>query len=131
MNELVRIIGTGFIGGMLALTVRKQKPEFAVLIALITSALILGSVAESVGGIIEALRKVTEECGVDIKYFEIIIKVVGVAYLAQFAAEILRDSGENAVAAKVEAAGKICILTLVLPVMTSFLELCIKVVNSV
>lgn len=131
MNELIKIIGTGFIGGMLALTVRKQKPEFAVMIALITSALILGSVAESVGGIIDELRRVTEECGVDIKYFEIIIKVVGVAYLAQFAAEILRDSGENAVASKVEAAGKICILTLVLPVMTSFLELCIKVVNSV
>ncbi len=131
MSELVKIIGTGFIGGMLALTVRKQRPEFAVMIALITSALILGSVAESVGGIIEELRRVTEECGVDIKYFEIIIKVVGVAYLAQFAAEILRDSGENAVASKVEAAGKICILTLVLPVMTSFLELCIKVVNSV
>lgn len=131
MSELVKIIGTGFIGGMLALTVRKQRPEFAVMIALITSALILGSVAESVGGIIEELRRVTEECGVDIKYFEIIIKVVGVAYLAQFAAEILRDSGENAVASKVEAAGKICILTLVLPVMTSFLELCIKVVNNV
>ena len=131
MSELVKIIGTGFIGGMLALTVRKQRPEFAVMIALITSALILGSVAESVGGIIEELRRVTEECGVDIKYFEIIIKVVGVAYLAQFAAEILRDSGENAVASKVEAAGKMCILTLVLPVMTSFLELCIKVVNSV
>lgn len=131
MSELVKIIGTGFIGGMLALTVRKQRPEFAVMIALITSALILGSVAESVGGIIEELRRVTEECGVDIKYFEIIIKVVGVAYLAQFAAEILRDSGENAVASKVEAAGKICILTLVLPVMTSFLEMCIKVVNSV
>lgn len=131
MNELVKIIGTGFIGGMLALTVRKQKPEFAVLIALITSALILGSIVESVGGIIESLRRVAEECGVDIKYFEIIIKVVGVAYLAQFAAEILRDSGENAVASKIEAAGKICILTLVLPVMTSFLELCVKVVNSV
>lgn len=131
MSELVKIIGTGFIGGMLALTVRKQRPEFAVMIALITSALILGSVAESVGGIIEELRRVTEECGVDIKYFEIIIKVVGVAYLAQFAAEILRDSGENAVASKVEAAGKIGILTLVLPVMTSFLEMCIKVVNSV
>lgn len=131
MNELIKIIGTGFIGGMLALTVRRQKPEFAVLIALVTSAVILGSVAESVGGIIESLRRVTEECGVDIKYFELIIKVVGVAYLAQFAAEILRDSGENAVASKVEAAGKICIMTLVLPVMTSFLELCIKVVNSV
>ena len=52
MSELVKIIGTGFIGGMLALTVRKQRPEFAVMIALITSALILGSVAESVGGII-------------------------------------------------------------------------------
>lgn len=131
MIDLLKIIGTGFIGGMLALSIRKQKPEFSILVTLITAAIILGVIADDVGGIVNSLRDAARRCGVDIKYFEIIIKVVGVSYIAQFASEILRDSGENSIASKVEAAGKISILVLVMPVMMSFLELCVKVVNSV
>ena len=121
MNEIIRVIGIGFAGGMLSLMVRKHSPEFAVLAGTI----------EWIGEIMSGLRELIEECGVDIKYFSVIAKVVGTAYISQFAAEILRDSGENAVASKIEAAGKICILALTLPVMASFMELCIKVVNSV
>ncbi len=131
MNELIRIAGIGFMGGMLALTVRREKPEFAVMVSLVTSVIILAELMESAGGIVSELRELTEECGVDIKYFAIAVKAAGMAYVAQFAAEILRDSGEGAVASKVEAAGKICILALTMPVMTSFLRLCVKVVNGI
>lgn len=131
MNELLKIAGVGFIGGMLALTVKKDKPEAALMTALGTSVLILISVTEKIGGIINDLRIMTENCGVDIKYFVIAIKAVGIAYIAQFAAEILRDCGEGAIASKVEAAGKIFILSLAMPVMTSFLELCVRVVNGI
>ena len=131
MNELIKIAGVGFVGGMLALTVKKDKPEAALMTALGTSVLILISVTEKIGGIINDLRIMIENCGVDIKYFVIAIKAVGVAYIAQFAAEILRDCGEGAIASKVEAAGKIFILSLAMPVMASFLELCVKVVNGI
>ena len=131
MNELIKIAGVGFVGGMLALTVKKDKPEVALMTALGTSVLILISVTEKIGGIINDLRIMIENCGVDIKYFVIAIKAVGVAYIAQFAAEILRDCGEGAIASKVEAAGKIFILSLAMPVMTSFLELCVRVVNGI
>lgn len=131
MNELLKIAGVGFVGGMLALTVKKDKPEAALMTALGTSVLILISVTEKIGGIINDLRIMIENCGVDIKYFVIAIKAVGIAYIAQFAAEILRDCGEGAIASKVEAAGKIFILSLAMPVMTSFLELCVRVVNGI
>jgi stage III sporulation protein AD len=131
MNELIKIAGVGFVGGMLALTVKKDKPEAALLTALGTAVLILISVTEKIGGIINDLRIMIENCGVDIKYFVIAIKAVGIAYIAQFTAEILRDCGEGAIASKVEAAGKISILSLAMPVMTSFLELCVRVVNSI
>ncbi len=131
MNEIIRVIGIGFAGGMLSLMVRKYSPEFALLIALAASAAVLAGTIEWIGEIMSGLRELIKECGVDIKYFSVIAKVVGTAYISQFAAEILRDSGENAVASKIEAAGKICILALTLPVMASFMELCIKVVNSV
>lgn len=131
MNNLIHIIGIGFMGGMLALTIRRERPEFSVMISLVTSVIILMEIIEDAGGIVTELRTVIEECGVDIKYFTVAIKAAGMAYIAQFAAEILRDSGEGAVASKVEAAGKICILALMMPVMTSFLRLCVKVVNGI
>lgn len=131
MNDIIRIIGIGFTGGMLALTVRKQKPEMAVMISLVTSVIILGYVVHAIGAVTDELRSLIDECGVDIKYFTVSIKAVGIAYIVQCAAEILRDSGEGAIASKVEAAGKLCILALAMPVMTSFLRLCVRVVNGI
>ncbi len=131
MSDIIRLIGTGFAGGMLALMIRKHRPEFALLIALVTSAIILAGTIEWLSEIMNGLRQIIEECGVDTRYFSMIAKVIGTAYITQFSAEILRDSGENAVASKIEAAGKICILALTLPVLASFMELCIGVVNSV
>lgn len=130
MKDLFIVIGAGFIGGMLSLILRKERPEFSVLIALMTSAVIVFEISGYIERIISELKAVIESCGVDIKYFTVIIKSVGVAYVTQFAAEILRDSGENAIASKVESGGKICILAFAMPVMTSFLELCTKVVNG-
>lgn len=131
MSDLIRIIGIGFIGGFLSLMIRRERPEFAVMTALITSAVILMSVAEDIGAIITNIERLIEGCGIDMKYFIISIKAVGVAYIAQFAAEILRDCGEGAIAAKIEAAGKISILALTLPVMQSLIELCERAVNSI
>ncbi len=131
MNELIKIVGIGFAGGLLAITVRKERPEFAMLIMLAASAVILFCVSENIAGVITELRAAIEGCGVDIRYFIICIKAAGMAYIAQFAAEILRDSGEGAIASKVEAAGKIAILALTLPVMKSLLEMCVRVVNGI
>ena len=51
------------------------------------------------------------------------LKVIGTAYLAQFAADLCRDAGESAVAGKVELAGRVLILALCLPVLMSILEM--------
>ena len=131
MTELIRIVGIGLCGGMLSLMLRRERPEYAAACALMTSAVILMSVTVNIGGAIGELRQLIESCGVDINYFVICIKAAGIAYLAQFAAEILRDSGEGAIASKIEAAGKISILVLTLPVMRSLIEMCIKVVNTI
>lgn len=131
MNDLIKIVGIGFMGGMLALTVRKERPEFALMTVLITSVVILGYVVNTVGMLISDICVLIEECGMEIKYFVICIKAVGMAYIAQFAAEILRDCGESSIASKVEAAGKISILAVTMPVMTSFLKLCIRIVNEI
>lgn len=130
MNELAKITAVGLVGGLLALMLRRQKPEIALLISLITSVIVAGQVIIGIGELVSEITNIVTECGVDIKYFAVCIKSVGLAYISQFAAEILRDSGETAIATKVEAAGKVSILLITMPVIVSFLRLCIKVVNG-
>ena len=130
MSGLIHIVAVGLVGGLLALTLRQQKPEMALLISLMTSLIIAMQVIADVGTVVSEIEEIINECGVEMKYFAVCVKAVGISYISQFAAEILRDGGETATASKVEATGKVAILILTLPVIMSFLRLCIKAVDG-
>lgn len=129
--DVFKLVAIGLSGGMAALFLKNYKPEYAIMVSLVTAAIILLSAAQSLSGLSEQLALLTEKSGVDAKYFKIVIKVVGVAYITQFAGELLRDAGEGAIASKLELAGKIFILTLTLPVIKGFLEVCIEAVGCI
>ena len=120
--DIFKIIGVGLIGGILSMTVKQYKKEYALLVALATVTVILFFTLDSL---------ITEKSGVDTRYFTAVMKVVGVAYITQFGAEILRDGGEGAIALKVELAGKVFILGLTLPIVTEFLEVCVNALSAV
>lgn len=128
---VIRIAGAGLAGGMLALMLRRERPELAVMCALATTLVIVAGVIGDIKNIIDGLLRITGSAGIDIKYFVICIKAAGTAYAAQFSAELLRDCGEGAIAAKIEAAGRIAILVMTLPILEALMEMCIRAVNSI
>lgn len=129
--DIFKIIGIGLIGGFLSISVKQYRKEFSILIGVATSIAVLMGIADMLQEVINAFRSLTDMSGIDTKYFVIVIKVVGVAYITQFASEVLRDGGENAAALKVELAGKVFILGLTLPILTSFLEVCINALDCI
>ena len=60
----------------------------------------------------------------------VVLRVIGIAYVAQFGAELCRDAGESAVASKIEFAGKIIIMTLSMPIMYKLLEVVNKIIQG-
>ena len=52
-----------------------------------------------------------------------ILKVLAVAYITDFTAQLCRDAGEASIGSKVELAGKIIIFYLAMPILTAILEL--------
>lgn len=129
--DIFRIIGIGLVGGILSMTVKQYKKEYAVLVGLATVLCILFFTLDTLEEAIASVMLITEKSGVDTRYFVAVMKVVGVAYITQFGAEILRDGGEGAIALKVELAGKIFILGLTLPIITEFLEVCVNALSAV
>ena len=72
-----------------------------------------------------------ERGGVDLRYFQIVVKIIGISYLAQFGSSICRDSGQSAIAEKIELAGKAAVVSLTLPILIAFLEFVIQALSVV
>ena len=128
--DIFKIIGVGLVGGVLSMTVKQYKKEYAILVGLATVVVILFFTLDTLSTAIAQISLITEKRGVDVRYFVAVMKVVGAAYITQFGAEILRDGGENAIALKVELAGKVFILGLTLPIVTEFLEVCVNALSA-
>ena len=74
-------------------------------------------------GIIAGVSDIFEKSGNAGVYFPVLLKVIGIAYLTDFSAQVCRDAGENGIASKVEMAGKIFIFYAALPVFTSLIKM--------
>lgn len=131
MNEIVKITATAIIGGILAMTVRQYSRPFGLLAALVTATAIFAFAADMLKDVMSGLNELIRETGINISYFMTVVKVVGIAYITQFGAEIMRDCGENSIASKTEFAGKICIMSLTLPIISDFLHACIDAVRLI
>ena len=106
-----------------SLVLRAYQPELGLQIAVAAGVLILMLTLDELIALSSFLSETLARFQIDPGYLKVMLKVIGTAYLAQFAADLCRDAGESAVAGKVELAGRVLILALCLPVLMSILEM--------
>lgn len=121
--DMIKILGIGMTAAMLAVLVKGYKPELAMQISLAAAALIFIMVVPYLRSTVAMFQNIAAQVGIDSRFVGIVIKIIGVAYLAQFGAELCKDAGEGAVASKIELAGKLIIMTMSMPIMYKLLGL--------
>ena len=114
---MIKIVSIGIIGALLTLVLRPIRPELAMLCALATGALVVFSVIDQAALLLSKLAQM------DAEIFTTMLKITGVAYIAEFGVQACKDAGENAIASKVELGGKVIMLGLCVPVVINLLEL--------
>ncbi len=120
--NIVQIVAIGLVTAVLAITVKKQSPDFSLMITVAGSVLIFVLILPSLGSVINVITKLTDETKIDSSYVMLVLKVVGIAYLAEFGAQICNDANESAIASKIELAGKVLIMLISAPVLISLTE---------
>lgn len=121
--EIGRIIALGLTGTALAVVLKKESPQLALLLTAVTGILIFFMVCGYLEGLLRILRETAERAGVSSGYFAVVLKVIGIAYLTQFGAQLCADAGETAIGSKIELAGKILMMAAAVPVLTALLEM--------
>ncbi|WP_282706860.1 stage III sporulation protein AD [Natroniella acetigena] len=120
--EIVQVVGLGLIGTIFTIVVKQYRPELALQLSLVVSLIIFILMVDRIAVIVDVMRRLADEANIDLVYVNTILKVIGIAYIAEFGAQICRDAGENIIASKIEFAGKIMIMVLGVPIMISILE---------
>ncbi len=118
-----KIVGIALMAVAASLVLRAYRPELGLQIAVAAGVLILMLTLDELIALSSFLSETLVRFQIDPGYLKVMLKVIGTAYLAQFAADLCRDAGESAVAGKVELAGRVLILALCLPVLMSILEM--------
>lgn len=114
--------------GLIIIIILKQyKPEFAVYISILAGAIILFLVLDKLTGVINLLTNLASKASIDNQFLSILLKITGIAILTEYATSICKDSGEAAIANKIELGGKILIIAMSIPIISSLLEVMLSI----
>lgn len=101
---------------VVALSVKNMKAEIGQLISVAAVVMVVAAVVPYVIKVVSSMQEFAALSSTGEKYLEPILKITGIAYISQIGAELCADSGEKALAGRVETAGKIAICTIAIPI---------------
>ncbi len=125
--EIIKIIGIGIIALVIIILMKQYKPEFALYISLLTGMLILLLVMDELTGIINLIDSIASSSNINSNFINILLKITGIAFLAEFAVSICKDAEETAIASKIEMGSKIIIISISIPIISGLLEIILKI----
>ncbi|WDV47944.1 stage III sporulation protein AD [Clostridiaceae bacterium M8S5] len=126
--EIFQIAGLGIIATILAVLLNEQKSEMSLYISIATGLLIFFMIISKLEYVIETLGDLASKVNIDFLYTTVILKIVGISYIAEFAAQIAKDAKQNAIAHKIELAGKVLIMAISIPIFVGVIDMIVDII---
>ena len=127
MTDVIKIIGIGLLALIIIVILKQYKPEFAIYVSMIAGVLILVLSIQKLTGIINLLQSLANKTYINKSFLSILLKITGIAFLTEFAVSICKDAGESAIATKIDMGGKVMIVAISIPIISSLLETIVKI----
>lgn len=125
--EIVKIIGIGLVALIIIVILKQYRHEFAMYVSLSAGVIIFALIFTKLSGIIELLKNLSSKASINNQFITLLIKITGIAILTEFAVSICKDTGETAIANKVDLGGKVIIMSMSIPIMCSLLETIVQI----
>ena len=128
--SMLAVTGLAVVAVALGTVLKQKNPEYSLALSLLTGVLILGMILSAAVPLFDRIRALLEAAGAGSESVQILFKALGLCFITQIACDVCRDLGENAVASKVETAGKISVLLISLPLFEKILSIAGSLINQ-
>jgi stage III sporulation protein AD len=126
--EIVQVVSLGILVTFLIVLVKKQRPDFAIFLSIVVGAAIFLMMLGKIEAVFNVLTDLGSQANVNMIYMGTVLKIIGIAYIAEFGAQVCRDAGEGVVATKIEFAAKILVMVMAIPIILAILEALLKLI---
>ena len=123
MEEVFKIVAFAIISVVLILLLKEQKPEISLMLTVAASIFIMFFAINKMSAIFELLDILVSKSGINNEFFWIILKFTVIGYIVEFGKNICIDAGQSSIATKLEMAGKVIIVVLSLPIISSLVNI--------
>lgn len=121
MNALqIGIVGVA--GTLLALQFKSGKAEYGIYISIALSIFVFTGILGHLETLIETMKSIGEYINIDSIYIRILLKMLGITYVCEFASSICKDAGYQTIAGQIEIFGKLSVFVLSMPVLLALLD---------
>jgi len=126
--EILQVVGFGLVGAILAVFVRERHKELAIFVSLATGIIIFLFALSKISRVLETLVELASRANINMFYLVTVLKIIGIAYVAEFGAQVCRDAGEGSTAGKIEFAAKVLVMVMALPIIVAILESILRLI---
>ncbi len=118
MNTLFKMAGFALLCALCTLLLKAQHREAGRLCALCGGLMLLCAVVTQLEEVVLSLRRLSQQAGLQSGTLSLLVRMMAMAYVTEFAAQTCRDAGEEGLAGKAALAGKIVLTAQTLPLIT-------------
>ena len=120
--DIVQIVGIALVVTSVGAILKQFRPEMAVQLTMVASVALFIVVMDKVKLVVDLLESLANQANISSFYLLIVLKIVGVAFIAELGSQICRDAGDGALAAKVDIAAKVSVIVLAMPIITAIIQ---------
>ena len=91
--DIFKIILIALLATVMILIIKQTRPELAVIVSVVTVTILFLFSIDKIGQVVELLNRLSESAGLPAEFLSIILKIVGIAYVTEFGANICKDVG--------------------------------------
>lgn len=119
--SIIQMAGVGVVGTLLALQFKNGKNEYAIYTVIAVSLVLFYGMKDKLESIQETVSTISSMVNINTDYISILLKMIGITYVSEFATGICKDAGYQTIANQIEIFTKLTILTFSMPVLEALL----------
>lgn len=120
--DLIKVIGIGFTTLIITMLLKQYKKEYAIFPILIGGSIIIFFSIDTLKNIIDFINDLSSHSNYNKNFITLLLKITGISILTEYAVSICKDTGETAIANKIDFGGKVIVISLSIPVISTALE---------
>lgn len=112
----------GIAGALLAVELKGLKGEYGIYLVAAVGLVIFFYGIKKLKTVIETIRQVQSYIRLNRMYLEVLLKMIGITYIAEFSSGICKDAGYGSLGSQIEIFGKLSVLAVSMPILLALLD---------